>query len=397
MHGTLHRTSTLAVLAAGLLAAPAAGAQQMVRLPAEDRALALRTTPVYSVGKAEGNDSEMFTRVDQVAFDRADNLYVLDGGANRVLVFDRAGRFVRQLGKRGGGPGEFMAPLGMAVTPDGSVAVADLGHRGYSVFSPDGRYQRSIAFVDPWMPDMMNGRMTAHPRGGVVATVRPAPTMLPGARGSSEVTPILWQPFGEGAKPVTFFDSPVEVNISTEAGSAQQGQRAVSLRRMIPSFTPPLTWSVLPGGAVVVTNTPGYTLKVMDGGRPVRYIQKPLRVRKVTERDRDRERKRLREVFTSGAGMRSFTIGGGGAAPRPRGLSQEQIERSLSELQFADVIPEIQDIRVDGAGRIWVERTGESWGEPGPIDVVTAEGRYLGTVTGQALPDAFSASGRAAY
>ncbi|HEX2189597.1 MAG TPA: hypothetical protein VHG51_11895, partial [Longimicrobiaceae bacterium] len=46
---------------------------------------------------------------------------------------------------------------------------------------------------------------------------------------------------------------------------------------------------------------------------------------------------------------------------------------------------------------IWVERTGESWGEPGPIDVVTAEGRYLGTVTGQALPDAFSASGRAAY
>ncbi|HEX2189598.1 MAG TPA: 6-bladed beta-propeller, partial [Longimicrobiaceae bacterium] len=399
MQGILVRVIPLAALAAGLLAAPAARAQQTVRLPEKDRALALRAAPVYAVGRAEGNDWEMFTRVDRVAFDRADNLYVLDGGAQRVLVFDRAGRFVRQVGKKGGGPGEFLAPMGMAVLADGTLAVSDLGHRSYSLFAADGRYLRSVPFADEWMP--MTTALAAHPRGGVVGPVRPAPAMrITGGASRSETlqsTPILWHRLDEGAQPVRLFDAPQEWTMRQSGSGSSGGQQTVTMRMTgPPTFSPPLSWGVLGDGGMVVSHTPGYTLKVLDaGGRPVRYVQKPMRVRKVTAEDRERERERRRQMFLTGEGMQVITVGGPGR--RGAGLSREMVEEQVRGMEFADVIPAIQGLRVDGAGRIWVERTGESWGEPGPIDVVTAEGRYLGTVTGQALPDAFSASGRAAY
>ncbi len=392
----------LAALAAGLLAAPTAHAQQTVRLPEEDRALALRATPVYAIGSAEGREWEMFSRVDQVAFDRADNLYVLDSGASRVVVFDRAGKFVRQFGKKGGGPGEFQAPFGMTVLADGSVAVADLAARSYSLFGADGRYQRSTAFLDDYMPMALGGGgLAAHPRGGVVTAVRQAPPMtMDGTmrRQTLQSTPIVWQPFAAGAKPVRLFDAPTEINTQTQGSAPRQGEQRMMVRMSTPVFAPRVNWGVLPGGEVVVSHTPGYTLKVMRDGQPVRYIQKPVRERRVTEADRERARERRREAMRTGEGMRVVSIGPGGAGgPPPRARSPQAIEENVRDMEFAETIPAIQNLRVDGAGRIWVERTGEVWGDPGPIDVIAPDGRYLGTVAGQKLPAAFSASGRAAY
>ena len=120
----------------------------------------------------------MFSRIEQVAFDRADNLYVLDGGGNRVVVFDRTGKYVRQFGKQGGGPGEFQAPFGMTVLSDGSVAVADLAARTYSLFGANGRYQRSVPFLNDYMPMALgSGGLAPHPRGGVVTVLRQAPSL----------------------------------------------------------------------------------------------------------------------------------------------------------------------------------------------------------------------------
>lgn len=398
------RSLPLAALAAGLLASPAVHAQQTVRLPEQDRPLALRATPVYAIGTAEGREWEMFSRVEQVAFDRGDNLYVLDGGANRVVVFDRAGKFVRQFGKKGGGPGEFQAPVGMAVQSDGTVAVADLAARSYSLFAPDGRYLRSVPFLDEYVPMSLGGAFSPHPRGGVVTAVRQAPSMIGGMRpppSSIQATPIVWQPFAAGAQPVRLFNAPTEIRTETEGSQPGAATQRMTIRMSIPVFTPRVNWGMLPGGEVVVSHTPGYTLKVMRGGQPVRYIQKPLRERRVTEADRERARERRREQMRTGEGVRVISMGTGGSGGGGRGgmprMSPEMIEQQVRDMEFADVIPAVQNLRVDGAGRIWVERTGEVWGEPGPIDVIAPDGRYLGTVAGQKLPAAFSASGRAAY
>lgn len=394
------RAFHLAAVAASLLAVPAAHAQQTTRLPEQDRPLALRTTPVYAVGTAEGREYEMFSRIDQVAFDRADNLYVLDGGGSRVVVFDRAGRFVRQFGKKGGGPGEFQAPFGMTVLADGTVAVADLAARSYSLFAPDGRYQRSVAFPDDYMPMALGGGLASHPRGGVVTAVRQAPPMtMDGTmrRQTLQSTPIVWQAFAAGSRPVRLFDAPTEISTQTQASAPRAGEQRVSVRMSVPVFSPRVNWGLLPGGEVVVSHTPGYTLKVMRDGQPVRYIQRPVRERRVTEADRERARERRREQMRTGEGVRTIVVGpGGGGGGRPP-MSPQAIEGMLGDMEFAETIPAIQNLKVDAAGRMWVERTGREWGEPGPIDLIGANGAYLGTVAGQKLPVAFSASGRAAY
>src|SRR5687768_12920717 len=92
------------VLAAALLAlgaGDAAAQGAIVRLPERDRPLAGTPAQVFAVGRAEGAEHEMFGEIAGVAFDASDNLYVLDRRSFRVMVYDRSGRYLRQIGKQG--------------------------------------------------------------------------------------------------------------------------------------------------------------------------------------------------------------------------------------------------------------------------------------------------------
>jgi tripartite motif-containing protein 71 len=70
------------------------------------------------------------------------SLYVLDSGLSQVKRYTRSGGFLAKWGLAGNGPGEFFSPRGIAVSPTGSVYVADLSrvHR----FNADG------GFVATW-------------------------------------------------------------------------------------------------------------------------------------------------------------------------------------------------------------------------------------------------------
>lgn len=66
------------------------------------------------------------------------DLFVLDGVNHRVVVYDAEGRFQRQFGSQGTGPGQFRFPLGLTVAQDGRVYVADSGNSRVQVFSVSG-------------------------------------------------------------------------------------------------------------------------------------------------------------------------------------------------------------------------------------------------------------------
>ncbi|HEU4562719.1 MAG TPA: 6-bladed beta-propeller [Longimicrobium sp.] len=394
-----------AVLALFLTAVPlaAAGAQQVVRLPEQDRPLAGRVPTVFSVGAMEGQSWEMLSNAEQAVFDRADNLYVLDRGNARVLVFDRAGRFVRQLGRKGGGPGELEVPVSVAVLADGSVAVLDLAHQNVSLFGADGRFRRTV----PWNQGWGLGRaMAGEPRGGVLALLRPGLSPEALRSGNPPRTQTISRVALAGNGAATRLLEIPDATVVQTSGSNSGNQRSFNVRMLgPPEFSPLTLWGVLPGGGLALTHTQLYTVKVYDAtGRPVRVIQRPVRVRRPTARDRERARERMRAQLRSGRGMVMVTRqvggpGGGGAPPRGSGggLPPEQIEQRVREMQFADTVRTIQGMTVTSSGKLWIERTPPNIGAPGPIDVVTADGRYLGTVTGIRLPTAISATGRAAW
>ena len=52
-------------------------------------------------------------------------VYALDSQLSQVQVFDRAGEYLRTVGRQGDGPGEFRQPVGLFLPGDGSLAVQE--------------------------------------------------------------------------------------------------------------------------------------------------------------------------------------------------------------------------------------------------------------------------------
>jgi hypothetical protein len=378
-----------------LLGAGALAAQPTVRLPAADRPLAGRPTQLFAIGAEEGQSWEMLSEVDDVDFDRADNVFVLDRGNKRVLMFDRAGRFVRQLGKAGAGPGEFQMPTGLTVLADGSVAVLDLAHRNISLFGPGGAFVRTM----PWPEEggLPFSSIQAHPAGGVVSILRPRLQLDDVRAGNLPQTQVFARlPLAGSGSPARLFEIPdPSLNFNNTASSGGGERRNVTIRQR--EFAPMTLWGVLPDGGTAVSHTSLYTVKVQDaGGRTVRFLQRPVPIRRTTEADKARARDRRREMLRTGQGMMRVTIGASGGTPRIPEPSAEELERRVMSMEFADTVRAIQGMTVGRSGTLFIERTPRNISDPGPIDVVTPAGEYRGTFSGLRLPRAVSATGRAA-
>lgn len=77
------------------------------------------------------------------------HLYILDRGNDRIAVTDTLLNLIRRFGGRGEGPGELQNPFRMQVLPSGRLAVAEIGNQRISVFTPQGRFVRSIPRATP--------------------------------------------------------------------------------------------------------------------------------------------------------------------------------------------------------------------------------------------------------
>ncbi len=66
---------------------------------------------------------------------------------------------------------------------------------------------------------------------------------------------------------------------------------------------------------------------------------------------------------------------------------------------FHHEIPVVRDLRTSWEGTIWVRRGGDEPDSDGPIDLLTADGRYLGSFFQDAadLPSAFGPDGLVAF
>jgi hypothetical protein len=377
----INRSATLAISSAIILmclAAPAP-AQQTVRMPPNDASLSIGIRPAFTVGSEDGREEEAFGGVADVAFDAAENLYVLDRLSARVVMFDSLGRFVRSFGKRGGGPGEFSLPQQMTTTASGEIAVSDVGHRAVILFGADGRFRGTIPFAGPTM--LIGGTLARHPQGGVVSRAMGNPASRDVYALGDEV--ILWYP-DRGGAPRT---------ILTLSSARARRASGSSTRMRPPVFSPGPRFAVLPTGGLAFADSASYRIKIVSPeGRVYRVLDRPVAPRRVTAADRELERRRQEAELAPGR----LSIAGPRGGPLPPSL-QGAVAKSLRNDQFASVIPVIQGLAIDPAGNLWIERSGPAAGRAGPIDVITPQGRYLGTLRGAKLPAAFSPRGRAAH
>jgi hypothetical protein len=98
------------------------------------------TTPTVVIGDG-AIAQEQFERIDDVAVLSDGRIVVLDGQAPAVRLYTAAGRWIRDIGRTGEGPGEYQDPIAIAAVPDG-IAILDRSGR-LEVVSLEGRAVRS--------------------------------------------------------------------------------------------------------------------------------------------------------------------------------------------------------------------------------------------------------------
>ena len=97
---------------------------------------------ISSPGYNETPPPYVMNRPTDVAFDKAGNIFVSDGYVNaRVIKYDKNGRFVKQAGTRGSGPGQLTLAHAVAVGPQGDVYVGSRSDQRIVVFDNDLNYK----------------------------------------------------------------------------------------------------------------------------------------------------------------------------------------------------------------------------------------------------------------
>ena len=95
------------------------------------------------IGRSDGNGPDLFGRITDFAVDPAGRVYVFDGQAQELRVFDADGSYVRTVGRKGGGPGEFEQVIGMEWSPNGDLWLLDPSNNRISVIDTAGTYKTS--------------------------------------------------------------------------------------------------------------------------------------------------------------------------------------------------------------------------------------------------------------
>jgi hypothetical protein len=279
-----------------------------------------------ALGKT-GNEETMLLNPRAVEVDQAGNIYVIDGKAVQIKVYDPQGNFVRAIGERGQGPGEFQTPGSFCLTPQQRLAVCDSLSRQLVIFDLDGQFIKAL-------PDKTRSFMEVkvNNKGDIIAT-----QMVLGDEAKEE---LVW------------FDSDLKPLFTVAS---------VPIARY-PVFNPyfPNIYFGLTGdGNILWGITTEYVFNVVNPeGKIVRKIVKNYDPEILTQEDKD---KKIKEFFGEEGAPAEVTI------------------------EWSKNFPAFQDFVMDERGWLYVRPYTKEKVEKGAIyDVFDADGRYVARVV---LPD----------
>jgi len=115
----------------------------------------LRLVRDLQIGKLTGQDEFLFVYISDIAVDGRGDIYVGDRQLNEVRKFDREGRYLLTVGRKGQGPGEFQSIRTVSVNPRNELIVFDNMAGRISIFSGQGEHKETTkkllagSWIDP--------------------------------------------------------------------------------------------------------------------------------------------------------------------------------------------------------------------------------------------------------
>lgn len=102
---------------------------------------------------------DSFQSIKGMDTDNEGSLYIADAGRSAVDVFSPDGKYIRSIGKKGDGKADIARPWSVAVDGQGDIYVADDYNHKIVVFGKDGKYKRHWLVMMPHFLDVIGEKI----------------------------------------------------------------------------------------------------------------------------------------------------------------------------------------------------------------------------------------------
>lgn len=278
-----------------------------------------------TIGEKDREGEFLFISITSVGIDDEENIYVLDRKACQIKVFNKNGKFLRNIGRKGQGPGEMLSPSVMEIVSGKEIMICDISNNRVSFFSLKGKLVKEVS------------------KGKFFRLISPTPDSSGNFIGSYRIR--------MGQKRVVElkkFDSNFEPIFTLKKLDYTDEPDVIY------PYPPFIIYSVLKDDKVLWGNWLSYRLHIVDEtGKMTRKIFKDYNPIKITEKDKEKD---IKQRF--------------GDQGIPPGI----------KVDFPDYHPAFWYLSIDDEGRIFVqtfERTEEG---SYYYDVFDSEGKYIAKI-----------------
>ena len=290
------------------------------------------------IGSVATDGPDLFGGIRSFDIDAWGRIFILDGQAQEIRLFDSEGAFVRKFGRRGEGPGEFASAVQVDLGRDGEVWVMDPPQAHVSIFDTSGAYLRERR------TETATGLfLSLYDAGGFDRLGRYRVEISDGAviRFDSSFTPM---------------DTIVEPEDPVERDHFTLRSGSGGMWTLLAPFQGGQLWRFSPSGTTWTLLTRRYELtERTTGGKVLRRVTRDHEPPPVTAADREEVRKDF-EWFTERGGK----------------IDWSRVPQSK---------PPTISFFLDDEGNLWVERQAADSEDEGRLfDLFDAEGRHLGTL-----------------
>jgi hypothetical protein len=169
-----------------------------------------------------------------------------------------------------------------------------------------------------------------------------------------------------------------QIRRSSDQGDGPYARITAQAKRNAPN----LRWAPLSDGAIVVADGDRYELRTVTlEGRVIGRFTRDMPPIPFDAARREPPTRPLRERADTASDRRVRDV----------------LRRRLATMSFAETVPRITSVHVDGRDRIWVRVRLEDGPADTRIDIYERDGTFMGSIDELPLPNAFLAGDRAAY
>jgi hypothetical protein len=259
--------------------------------------------PELRIGVVDGDENYMLGAIHDIAVAANGTMFVLDRSVPVVRVYDAGGKFIRNVGRRGRGPGEYTYAAGIAMGRNGNLLVYDIANARINVYSASGEN------ITSWPTHSGGG--TGSGRGiFIVDTTGTMYLRTPMWRTDGGVPPWAWIRIGADGKLRDTTHGPAMPPDDVLVARSERSSKTMGV-----PFAPANYKLVSPLGYFVTAQSSRLAIDLHEPNKAIASVRRDIAPQPVTGRERDSARA---EVITSMRGTDPSWSWNGAGIPKSK-------------------------------------------------------------------------------